>query len=117
MEWLDADTMKDPDILEFGKKITCTGHPEYGKQILKDPTVTLNKVELVARGKTFTEERKQVRGTSGTEVAMTRDELVEKFRHNAARILTQEKIDRAVDILLNLDKLTDTSRLIKQLVL
>ena len=67
--------------------------------------------------KTFTEERKQVRGTSGTEVAMTRDELVEKFRHNAARILTQEKIDSAVDALLNLEKQTDISRLINHLVL
>ena len=117
VEWLDAETMKDPNILELGKKITCTGHPEYGKQILKDPTVTLNKVEVVAGGKTFTEERKKVRGTSGTEVAMTRDELIGKFRHNASRILTQDKIDRAVDTMLSLNEFEDTSRLINHLVI
>ena len=117
VEWLDAETMKDQNILEFGKKITCTGHPEYGKEILKDPTITLNKVEVVAAGKTYMEERTKVRGTSGTEVAMTRNELVEKFRHNASRILTQEKIDGAVDTMLNVEKLEDVTKLIKQLVI
>jgi len=61
--------------------------------------------------------RPKVRGTSGTEVAMTRDEVVKKFRHNASRIPNQEKIDGAVDTILNLEELGDTTKLIKQLVL
>jgi 2-methylcitrate dehydratase PrpD len=117
VEWQDEETMKDPKILEFMKKVTCVAHPEHGKQFLKDPTISLNKVEVVARGKTFTEERRQVRGTSGTEYAMTRQELVDKFRHNACRILTQPKIDSAVNSMLNLEKLTDISELMKQLTL
>jgi 2-methylcitrate dehydratase PrpD len=117
VEWQEVETMKDPKILKFMEKVTCVGHPEHGKQFLKDPTISLNKVEVVARGKIFTEERKQVRGTSGTEFAMTREELVDKFRHNASRILTQQKIDSAVNSLLNLEKLANISELMKQLTL
>jgi 2-methylcitrate dehydratase PrpD len=117
VEWLDAETMKDRKILEFGKKVTCQGHPEYGKQFLKDPNIAMHKVEVVARGKTFTEEITKVRGTPGTEIAMTREELVEKFRHNASRILTQEKINNAINTLLNLEKLNDISEIMKQLTL
>ena len=115
VEWQDEETMRDPKILEFMKKVTCVAHPEYGKQFLKDPTISLNKVEVAARGKTFTEERNQVRGNPDTEYAMTHDELVEKFRHNASKILTQPKIDSAVNALLNLEKLADISELMKQL--
>lgn len=117
VEWLDEETMRDPKILEFMKKVSCQSHPDYGKQFLKDPTISLNKVEVVAKGKTYIEERKHVRGTPGTDVQMTREELVEKFTHNAARILTREQIESVVNSLLNLEKLANVSELMKQLTL
>jgi 2-methylcitrate dehydratase PrpD len=117
VEWQDAETMKNQKILEFMKKVTCVSHPEHGKQFLKDPTISLNKVEVAARGKTFTEERTKVRGTPDSELAMTREELVDKFRHNASRILTRPKIDNAVNLMLNLEKLTNISELMKQLII
>ena len=117
VEWQDAETMKDPKILEFMKKVTCVAHPEHGKQFLKDPTNWLHKVEVVARGKTFTEERTKVRGTSGTEYAMTREELVDKFRHNASRILTRTNTDSAINAILNLEKIANVSELMKPLTL
>jgi hypothetical protein len=55
------------------------------------------------------------RGTLGTEAAPTVDDIVEKFKNNAARVLTQEKINRAVDAFLNLEKLDNVSQLIKEL--
>lgn len=114
VEWQDAETMKNPKILEFMKRVTCVGHPEYGKQFLRDPAISLHKVEVVARGNTFTEERTKIRGTPDTEFAMTRQELIDKFQHNASRILSQPKIDSAVNSLLNLEKLTNISELMKQ---
>lgn len=116
VEWQDTDTMRNPEILEFGKKVSCVPHPEFGKKRKDGQPVFLNKVEVVARGKTFTEEREGLRGsTHGTD--LTDEELVEKFRHNASRVLTQDKIEGAVDSLLNIEKLTNILELTKQIVL
>jgi len=39
---------------------------------------------------------------------------VEKFRHNAARVLTREKTDRAVEALLELEGVADVSQLMRE---
>jgi len=104
VEWQDPHVMKDPKILEFGKKITCIPHPEFGKKGPGGFPLFLSKIEIVARGQTFTEESTGPRGAKrGTE--LKDEELVEKFRHNASRALTPKKIDRAVDAFRNLEKL------------
>jgi 2-methylcitrate dehydratase PrpD len=117
VEWQDLDTMTNPKILEFGKRITCQAYPGFGKQRQKEPTTDLSRVEVVANGETFTEERTYSKGTSGTDTQMTEEELVEKFKHNASRILTQDKIESAVNYLLNLEKLTNISEFMKQITL
>ena len=43
--------------------------------------------------------------------------LVAKFRHNASRNLTQEKIDRAVDTFLALEKTEKVSQLITNITI
>ena len=96
VEWLDPDTMKNPQILKFMDKITCLSYSPKGSSAKKAPAIPPTRVEVVARGKTFTEEIIHKRGTAGSEVSWTDKEVVEKFRHNAARVLTQDKIDRVV---------------------
>jgi 2-methylcitrate dehydratase PrpD len=117
IEWQDPDTMTNPKIVEFMGRITCQAHPGFGKQRQKDPTSDLSKVEVVAKGKKYVEERTHFRGTSSTDASITETELVEKFRHNASRILTHDKIESAIDTLLNLEKLPDISELMKQVTL
>jgi len=114
VEWVEPDTMKNPSILKFMDKVTLQAHPDYMKELEKDPLSALAKAEVVARGKTFTVERKYRRGTTGTEARPTDDEIVEKFRHNAVRILSKDKIDRAVEALLKLEKIDSISQLIRQ---
>lgn len=103
--------MREPKILEFAKKVSVQVHPEFGKHLLKDPSSHLGKVEVVARGKTFTEERVYSRGTHGTDLELTDEELVEKFRHNASRILTQDNIEGAVKAILGLETVENISEL------
>lgn len=111
VEWQDPSMMRDPKILEFGNKIKCIPNPDFGKKG-PDGRMLSSKIEIVARGKTFTEESSGSRGsTRGTD--LTDEELVKKFRHNASRALTQDKIDNAVNALLNLEKLTDIAELMK----
>lgn len=112
VEWQDPDTMRDPKILEFGKKITCIPHPDFGKKGPDGLPLFLSKIEIGARGQTYTEESIGHRGSKrGTE--LKDEELVEKFRHNAARSLTQSKINSAVNAFLNLEKVADIAEVME----
>jgi 2-methylcitrate dehydratase PrpD len=115
VEWQDWDTVRDPKIVAFTGKVISYTHPEFGKQWISHPGSYLSKVEVAARGKTFSEERIFSKGTPGTEFAMTDKELEAKFRHNACRVLTGAKIEGAVNALLNLEKLSSVSELISQI--
>jgi len=117
VEWLDPDTMKNPQILKFMDKITCLPYSPKGSNAKKAPPIPPTRVEVVARGKTFVEEIIHKRGTAGSDVSWTDKEVVEKFRHNATRALTQAKIDRAVKSLLELDKIADISEFMREVTL
>ena len=108
---------KQSDILSFMDKVAWLGHPDYMKELESNPLSSLSKAEVVARGQTFTVERKNRRGTNGTDARWTEKDAVEKFRHNAVRILTKDKIERAVEALLELDKIENISRLMRQVTL
>ena len=117
-EWHDKTTARDPKIIKFMDKVTCTGgHPDSQKRLAEDPLSALSKCEVVARGETFTVERTYRRGTIGTEAAPTDDDIIGKFRHNTERILTQNKIDKAVESLVNLEKIDNISQLMSNITL
>jgi hypothetical protein len=42
---------------------------------------------------------------------MTRDEVLQKFRLLAARVLSRNRVERLEDTLLNLEKLTDARKI------
>jgi 2-methylcitrate dehydratase PrpD len=117
VEWMDRDTMMNPKILEFMKKVSFQVYPEYGKQHIKYPGSSIAKVEVIAKGKTFSKERIYAKGSPVADARMTDNELIEKFGHNASRILTRDKIDAAIKALLNLEKLTDIFEMMKLLSL
>jgi 2-methylcitrate dehydratase PrpD len=113
IEWQDLDRLRAPNMLEFAKKVSCPDHPET------DQDRHLNIVEVVAKGKTFTERKTwpEARGGAVEGLQMTDDELAEKFRHNASRILTRDKIERAIQVLLELETLENTSELMNLVTL
>jgi len=116
-EWHDPETAHDPRILAFMPKVTCQPHPDYQKQLAKEPLSSIARCDVTARGKVYTIERKHRRGTTGTDAALTDDDLIRKFRHNAERVLTQDKIDRAVQAFMELEKLDNTTQLIREVTL
>lgn len=117
IEWQDIDMMRNPKIIEFMKKVTCQGHPEYGKLRQKYPVSHIGMVEVVAKGKTFKEERMYHRGFPIEDFRPTDEELTKKFKHNASRILPQDKIEKAVKDLLELETVRDVADLMKQVSL
>jgi 2-methylcitrate dehydratase PrpD len=99
VEWQDWDTVTNPQIETFAKKVIAQG------DVNLDAKRTA-RVEIIARGKSFSEE------TGGRRGAGVSDEvLIAKFRHNASRILTQSQINRAVDATMGLERLEHISEL------
>jgi 2-methylcitrate dehydratase PrpD len=115
--WHDRSTATNPELLKFMKKVTLEMHPAYKNPQDILPLSSPSKCVVTARGgQVFTVERTFKRGTIGTDMAPTDTELIRKFRHNAERILTQDKIDRAVNMFMELEKLDNISSLVQELI-
>jgi 2-methylcitrate dehydratase PrpD len=121
VEWVDPDTMTNPEILNFMDKVTFYPDPDFAKKAqesrIEDPRVRPAKVEVTARGKVFTSEIKFRRGDTFTDLAWTQEDAAGKFQHNAERILTKNKIEQATNNLLNLEKIDQVSQLIKEVTM
>ncbi len=116
-DWQDLATIRNPRILEFMKKVTHQVHPRYFEEKAKDAKSNVGMVKVVSKGKTFKEERIYPKGTPIPGVMCTDDELVEKFKNNASRMLTGVKIEKAVKSLVGLEKVENTADLMIQLTL
>jgi 2-methylcitrate dehydratase PrpD len=121
VEWVDPDTMKNQAILGFMDKVAFHADPDFTKKAeterIEDPRVRPARVEVTARGKLFTSEIKFRRGDTFTDLNWTQEDAVSKFRHNAERILTGGKIERATKMLLNLETINQVSQLINEITL
>jgi 2-methylcitrate dehydratase PrpD len=117
-EWQDREVMTNPSILAFMDKVSHEPHPDYMKMLQEDPNTRLAKVEVLARGRRFVKESKYPRGSQSIpEARMSDEELVAKFKRNAARSLPWRKIDRAVDQLMALQQVPDVSALMSGLTI
>jgi 2-methylcitrate dehydratase PrpD len=115
--WQDWETIRDPKIREFMKKITMVVDPWAIETKRKDPKSWPARVEVKAKGRIYKEETLYAKGTNFTELRATDDELVEKFRNNTARFLPVNKIDRAVECIFGLEKVNEVTELTSLLVL
>lgn len=105
VDWQDLEMARSPGIFEFSKKVTYTVHPEFGQK-------QVSLVEVVARGRTFKEEAK-----FSALHELTGEELIEKYKHNAFKILTEDKIEGSVRTFLDLENVKNVSELMSQVTL
>ena len=117
VEWADPGTMSNPSILRLASKVTGGAFPGIGREDPNNPKARPGRAEVDARGRTFANEIIYRRGDTNTDVAWTENDAVDKFRHNAERILTKAKTQRAVELLLGLEDLDDISRLLTEVTL
>lgn len=114
--WQSRQALKNPGILGFMNKVTVGAYPRYGELLMDDPSNPITRVELSAGGQTFTEERRWIKGNPYPESAlMTDEDLVRKFKNNGSRILPTEKLDRAVEAIMGIEKLESVKELIEQI--
>lgn len=119
-EWQTLAVRQDPKILEFMKKIKVDAVSGYVQAIGEDPISRPGMAKVMARGKTFVEQRKYCKGMPATKATYaTDDELVQKFRHQVqfSNILPTHKIEKAIKSILELEKMDDVSLLMKVLSL
>ena len=105
-DWHDWDTLSNTKILGFMKRVNYQSDPGSSE------SRRTAAVEVVARGKTFIEEK-----LPGTDSRATDEQLVEKFKQNVMTTLTQDKATEAIRSVLELEKVPDVAELIRQITM
>ncbi len=114
--WQSREAVEDSRILSFMDKVTLGTYPRYGELLLEDPRSPVTMVEVAARGQTFTEERRWIKGNPYPQSArMTDEDLINKFKNNGSGILSPAKLDRAAEAIMGIEKLESVRELIKQI--
>ena len=109
-QWQDPNTFRNPRIEEFMNKVSFDTYSNY--HVMRGRPV----VEVVAKGKESGERRVYSKGTAYPgAVGMEDEELIQKFRRNAFRILSERDTDIAIETILELEELHDVSQLLKVL--
>jgi len=111
LDWMQPETMNNPDIRRFMDKVTWEARMKPSSRI---PGSLMSRVEVAARGQTFVVEKDDLYGRSGTEFAMPPAELAAKFRHNAEGVLTAAKADRAVECFAKLEDIKNVKQVMEE---
>lgn len=117
-KWQDPAVVFDPSVMALMKRVSLKTHPSYFQSVSADISSRPSRVEVHARGQVFAGEKMFPKGTptSDPSTYMTTDELVGKFRTFVDGLLPAAAIDRAVDTVLNLEKVEDFGTVIRQFV-
>jgi 2-methylcitrate dehydratase len=110
-DWQEHDTIRDPKIRAFMKKVKMHVDPQIVEMKRKNPRTWPARVEVNTKGATYTAEALYMRGTNFTDRSLSDDALAEKFRHNASRQLTPARINEAIDRIWSVDKAATVSEL------
>lgn len=118
VEWQDADTIRNSAIRAFREKVALLPNTSLtGAAATTWEEAQHAYVEVHARGSVFREDRPSPRGgqIEGGFHGLTYADLEEKFRHNAERILTNDQRQKAVDLLLGIEDVSEISEVLQQI--
>ncbi|MBI4319541.1 MAG: MmgE/PrpD family protein [Chloroflexi bacterium] len=118
--WQDEDSIRDPEIEKFMERVPLLveDHPDSQNLRLVEPRSNMTVVEVVARGKTFKQDGKYHKFASDAESSiLTAEDLIEQFALNASKILPEEKVGRAIEYLMGLEKVQSVAEVIREVTL
>ena len=116
VEWQDADNMRNPAIRAFMDRVALRPNTGMGGgEEMIGEKAHHSFVEVHARGSLFRADRARPRGSQGTDYELSESELEEKFRHNAQRVLTHDQCERALELLLGLEKVSHSTDVMRQI--
>ncbi len=116
-EWQDPAVVFSPSVLGLMEKVTIEPHQGFVSAISAHPAARPSRIEVTARGTTFTAEREYVKGSPSPDprTYFTDEELVAKFRHNAEGVLESSAVDAVVESVFGLELVHDVSALTRLL--
>ncbi len=114
--WMDPALVFGDSVMRLMDKVTHEVHPDYVKLLTTQGASRPAKLELRARDRTFTGEKRYPKGSPSPDptTAMTDEEMVAKFRHNADGVLTPAQADQLVEMTMELEQVADVSALVRQ---
>ena len=115
--WQSKQALNDPNLREFMYKVKMHIAPEYAEWRKKDFDSWYGRVEVKARGQVFSEETFYPRGCQVEGYRLSDDDLIDRFKVCAYEILTDEKVEKAIDAILNLEALEDLDDIFKNISL
>ncbi len=115
--WQNKQALTDERIHAFMKKVRMIVDPLHYEKRKKDPMSWYARVEVDARGETFTESVEYSTGTNVPGYALTVDDVVKRFHVCGSVILPDEKLDKAIDQILHMEQVDDLQDLLKNLTL
>lgn len=117
IHWQDMSIINNEEVQNYMRRINIYGDPKAGEEKKKDPASWYAKVTIIAQGKTYSSETLYSKGTNIEGYRLTDKELEEKFKHNASRVITQQKVKDAIDFIMNLEQFDDVSELFRHITL
>ena len=115
--WQNKSALTDPRIRGFMSKVKMLRSERYYEQKKTDPLSWYAKVEIDARGQTYTAECDYSSGTNKDGYRITQEDLDKRFFNNAQLILPSDKIERAMEQLKHIEEYDDLQEGMKNLVL
>lgn len=118
--WLDLDVRQNPKIWKFMQRVNFDirgDENEFGLTKLEDPNSGPTSAEVVARGKTFKKESRYRKGSpEPEEFRMTDEEITDKFRSMASRVLSMDKTNKIVKTVFEVEQLGQAAKLMEMVV-
>lgn len=121
-EWMRPERLGDPIIAGLAQKVTAEAHPDIQERIVTTWPNPLREVPtdvtITARGHRFAASDCYAPG-DGFALSHRLDDaaVIAKFRRNAGAVLAPAVVDRIIDMVLDLDRLTSLSPLAECLVI
>lgn len=116
-QWQDPAVVFNPSVMALMRRARLQTHPTYYESVSNDVTSRPSRVEIQARGETFTAQKLFPKGTPSAEPDsyMTTDELVDKFRTFVGGLLSDASIDNVVERVLDLEQVDDFGKIMRLL--
>jgi 2-methylcitrate dehydratase PrpD len=113
--WQSPEVVYDPSVLKLMDKVKFEVHPDYEKQLTGNAASRPTRIEVRARGKLFTGERRYPKGSPSPDPAtrMTNEELAAKFARNAEGVLQPRAVDAAIKQVWGLESAQDVRELMR----
>ena len=115
--WQNKAALTDPRIRGFMSKVKMLRSEHHYELRKKDPQSWYARVEIDARGQTFSAECDYSKGTNKDGFRITPEDLDKRFFNNAQIILPTEKIEKAIDQLKHIEDFDDLQEIIQNIVL